>query len=64
MMQQQENLKSRYRVKVGHTVVIVRGTSVEEAIAKARQRLSEELPLLYDIIRSLDRTRFEVHRAA
>ena len=64
MKQQPLNRTNRYRVKVGHTVVVVRGSSVEDAIAKARRQLAEELPLLYDIIRSLDRTRFEVHHAA
>ena len=64
MNKQQLNENDKYHVKVGHTVVMVRGKSVEDAIAKARRRLAEELPLLYDVIRSLDRARFEVHRAA
>ncbi len=54
--------KNKYRVTVGHSEVIVRGRSTEEAIANARQKLTLELPRLYDVICSIDSTLFGVER--
>lgn len=54
----------RYRVKVGYIEVVVSGTNEAEAIANARLQLAKDLPRLYDLIRALETTRFEVRRAA
>jgi len=63
MNNQEPSLKS-YRVKVGHTEVVVGASSPQNAIAAARRQLARELPRLYDIIRGLDPARFEVRGAA
>ena len=51
---------SQYDVVVGHQRVRVTGWSPEEAIGKARRALCAQLPRLYDVIRRLDKSRFEV----
>jgi DNA polymerase III psi subunit len=53
-----------YQVRVGHSEVIVKASSSKEAIVVARRQLALEMPLLYDIIRALDVTRFKVLEAA
>jgi hypothetical protein len=53
-----------YRVQVGLTTVLVEATNVEEAIVAARRKLTAELPRMYDVIRGLEATRFEVKPAA
>ena len=53
-----------YQVRVGHVVVRVRARDEQEAIELAKRKLSHEMPRLYDVIRSLDATRFEVDHAA
>ena len=63
-MYNRENEMTAYLVKVGYAVVHVRGRSVEEAIASARRELALQMPRFYDVIRNLDRTKFEVQRAA
>lgn len=63
-MNNQKSLLNIYRVRVGHAEVIVKAASSEEAIAFARRQLALEMPLLYDIIRTLDSTRFDVLEAA
>ena len=63
-MNNQEASLHVYRVRVGHAEVIVKARSTEEAIAFARRQLALEMPLLYDIIRALDSTRFDVRQAA
>jgi hypothetical protein len=49
-----------YRVEVGHVTLSVRGASPAEAIRIARSRLCLELPRLWDVIRSMDDSRFRV----
>jgi len=56
--------EDRYWVKVGHFEVVVIAADDEEAITKARHQLAEDLPRFYDVIRTLDHTRFEVRPAA
>jgi len=56
--------KTKYRVTIGHSEVIVEGGSIEEAIVNARQQLTLELPRLYDVIHSLDSTLFGVEQTA
>ena len=63
MNEQPRQLKV-YRVRVGHVELRVRAHDVEEAITLARRKLSQEMPRLYDVIRSLSTTRFEVDHAA
>lgn len=55
---------NKYRVKVGHVEIAVEAATREEAIVLARRRLAEEHPRLYDVIRALAPTRFEVRPAA
>lgn len=47
-------------VRVGHTQVRVQGKSKEEAIREARRQLSLDLPRMWDVIHSLDDSRFEI----
>ena len=63
-MQDQQTSRSVYRVRVGHTEVTVKATSADEAITLARLQLSQDLPRFYDIIQTLEPTRFDVREAA
>ena len=49
-----------YQVSVGHFTVKVEGRSREEAIVAARRRLCSELPRMWDVIHSLEQSRFQV----
>ena len=49
-----------YRVSVGHFTVTVEGRTKEEAITAARRQLCRELPRMWDVIQSLETSRFEV----
>lgn len=62
-MDHQEQLKE-YRVRVGHVEIHVKARDVCEAVRVARRHLSQELPRLYDVIRSMAPSRFEVDHAA
>lgn len=53
-----------YRVRVGHHELRVRAHDATEAVALARRQLSWELPRLYDVIRNLAESRFQVEHAA
>jgi hypothetical protein len=53
-----------YRIRVGHWEIRVQAHDEVEAIALARRHLGRELPRLYDVIRSLTATRFQVEAAA
>ena len=50
-------------VKVGLTTVIVPGDSREDAIRQARRKLCREMPRMWDVIQSLDESRFQVKSA-
>jgi len=50
----------KYRVCVGHTEVSVRCHGREEAVRLAREKLSADLPRLYDVIWKLTADRFHV----
>ena len=63
MNEQQAILKS-YRVRVGLVEVNVKARDVSEAITVARRKLSQELPRLYDVIRLLGPSKFQVDHAA
>jgi hypothetical protein len=51
-------------VRVGYWEVRVQAHDPDEAIRLARLQMAHELPRLYDIIRSLANTRFQVEAAA
>ena len=53
-----------FRVRVGHWEISVKAHSADEAIVLARREMAHELPRLYDVIRALTSTRFEVKAAA
>jgi hypothetical protein len=52
-----------FRVRVGHWEVQVLAASADEAVETARRQMARELPRLYDVIRALTSTRFEVEAA-
>jgi hypothetical protein len=51
---------NEYRVTVGHVSVAVECSSSAEAVRLARTRLCVELPRLWDVIRTMDASRFKV----
>lgn len=53
-----------YRVRVGHHEFRVKARDAAEAVLLARRQLARELPRLYDIIRDLEESRFQVEHAA
>ncbi|MEX2317634.1 MAG: hypothetical protein WD669_10820 [Pirellulales bacterium] len=53
-----------YQVRVGHWEIRLQAHNIDEAIELARRHLSAELPRLYDVIRALTATRFQVEAAA
>jgi len=53
-----------YRIRVGHYEIHVKAHDSDEAISLARRQMARELPRLYDIIRNLTTTRFQVDPAA
>jgi len=53
-----------YRIRVGCWETRVQARDTEEAIKLARQQLAREFPRLYDLIRNLTYTRFEIELAA
>jgi len=59
MFDQASKLKE-YRVRVGHCEVSVRARDVQEALTVGRRKLGQELPRLYDIIRTLKPVRFQI----
>ena len=53
-----------YRVRIGHHNVRILARDAAEAIEITRRQLAHELPRLYDVIRNLAETRFQVDHAA
>jgi hypothetical protein len=53
-----------YHIRVGHWKIRLQARNPEEAIALARRQMARELPRLYDVIRTLTATRFQVEAAA
>ncbi|HEY4232698.1 MAG TPA: hypothetical protein VGM76_04705 [Lacipirellulaceae bacterium] len=53
-----------YRVRIGHHDFSVRARDPAEAIELVRRQLGRELPRLYDLIRNLTTSRFQVEAAA
>lgn len=60
MIDRNRSLPCQYQVTVGHFRVTVGGGSREDAIQQARRALCVEMPRLYDVIRALDVSRFQV----
>ena len=63
MFDQAGKLK-KYRVRVGYYEVCVQARDVREARAIGRRKLGQELPRLYDIIRTLKPARLQVDYVA
>jgi len=53
-----------YRVRVGHHELRVKARDAAEAVEVARRQLARELPRLYDVIRKLTESQFQVEHAA
>ena len=53
-----------YLVRVGHWEVRLKARDCEEAVRLARLQMARELPRLYDVIRALTVSRFQVEAAA
>jgi hypothetical protein len=53
-----------FLVRVGHWEVRLKARDSEEAIRLARLQMARELPRLYDVIRELSMSRFQVEAAA
>jgi hypothetical protein len=53
-----------FLVRVGHWEIRLKARDGEEAIRLARLQMARELPRLYDVIRELAASRFEVEVAA
>lgn len=64
MMNNQETKTKTYRVKLGHEQVTVQAGSAAEAIIRARRLFAAEMPRFYDVISSVEASRFEVKIAA
>jgi hypothetical protein len=58
------NTLKTYIIRVGHWEARLKAHDPDEAITLARRQMAHELPRLYDIIRSLTTTRFQVEPAA
>ena len=58
-----QSLKT-YHIRVGHWGIHLQAHNPDEAIALARRQMARELPRLYDVIRALTATRFQVDVAA
>jgi hypothetical protein len=53
-----------YHIRVGHLEFHLKAHDAAEAIELTRRQLSRDLPRLYDLIRNLTTTRFQVESAA
>ena len=53
-----------FLVRVGHWEIRLKARDGEEAVRLARLQMARELPRLYDVIRALAVSRFQVEAAA
>jgi hypothetical protein len=53
-----------YRVRVGYWEIVLKAHSSDEAIELARRSMARDLPRLYDLIRVMTASRFQVDAAA
>jgi hypothetical protein len=51
-----------FEVRLGHTSVTVECNSAAEAVRLARRLLCQEMPRLWDVIQTLDGSRFQVQQ--
>jgi hypothetical protein len=63
-MNTENHLLNTYSIRVGHYEIRLKAHDADEAITLARRQMARELPRLYDIIKSLTTTRFQVEPAA
>ena len=63
MNHEQQHLKN-YCIRVGHWEIRLQARDADEAVEMARRQMARELPRLYDVIRALTATRFQVEAAA
>jgi hypothetical protein len=49
-----------FRVTLGHMSVLVQAGDVPQAVQQARQKLCSEMPRLWDVITTMEETRFRV----
>ena len=63
MTMYEESLQT-FLVRVGHWEVRIKAEDADDAIWQARRQMARELPRLYDVIRALTASRFEVEAAA
>lgn len=63
MIHEQQPLNT-FRIRVGHWEICLKARDADEAIELARRQMARELPRLYDVIRSLTASRFQVESAA
>ena len=54
----------QFIVRVGHWEVRLKARDADEAVRLARLQMARELPRLYDVIRGLTQSRFQVEEAA
>jgi hypothetical protein len=54
---------SSFRVRVGHWEVHVQAIDADTAVETARRQIARDLPRLYDVIRALTPTQFQVEAA-
>jgi len=50
----------RYEVRLGHLAVQVRALDGSQALVEARRRFCQEMPRLWDLIRSAGDDRFQI----
>lgn len=53
-----------FLIRVGHWEIRLKAHDAEEAVRMARLQMARELPRLYDVIRALTTSQFEVEAAA
>jgi len=63
-MNNESHALKTYRVRVGHWEILLNAHSSGEAIELARQAMARDLPRLYDVIRAMTASRFQVEAAA
>jgi len=59
-----EPLESRFHVRIGHIEIVVSAHDSAEALANARLEIMNDMPRFYDVIRTMEPSRFEVRPAA
>ncbi len=50
----------KFQVRVGHSTVVVESSSPDDAVLQARHLLCADMPRMWDVIHSLEPSRFHV----